>query len=90
MTASIWVAELIISDKTEEKIVSRHRISAEEVKDAIVCIAGLPFRWDDDPDRGKRALVRVKVRNVAYLVVLYPVQDPMGDVWALGSAYPLN
>ncbi|MFF7130785.1 hypothetical protein ACFZBZ_00425 [Streptomyces sp. NPDC008196] len=89
MTTFIWVAELIISDKTEEKIVSRHQITADEVRDAIVCVTGLPFRWDDDPDRGRRAVMRVEVRNVTYLMVLYPVDDPMGDVWSLGSAYPI-
>ncbi|MFL5998609.1 MAG: hypothetical protein ACJ736_30685 [Streptomyces sp.] len=90
MTAFIWVAELIISSKTEEKIVSRHRVTADEVKDAIVCVPGLPFSWNDDPERGRRALVKVKVRNVSYLMVLYPVDAPMGDVWSLGSAYPLQ
>lgn len=53
----------------------------------MVCVAGLRFTWDDDPERGRRALVEVSIRNNPVLVVLYPVSDPMGDVYALGSAY---
>lgn len=34
------------------------------------------------------ALVEVEIRGVQCLVVLYPVDDPSGDVYALGSAYP--
>ncbi len=57
------------------------------MRDAIVCIRGLPFAWDDDPDRGHRVLVEASIGGRSCLIVLYPVDDPLGDVYALGSAY---
>lgn len=53
-----------------------------------MCVRGLSHAWDDDPERGRRALVEVTIRGKRCLVVLYPVADPSGDVYALGSAYP--
>jgi hypothetical protein len=85
---SLWVAKLVISSATAAKLSSKHGLGADEVRDALVCVPGLSYVWDDDPDRGRRALVEVEVRGQTVLVVLYPVSDPLGDVYALGSAYP--
>jgi hypothetical protein len=85
---SLWVARLIVSQATRAKLSSRHHLDSDEVRDAIVCVAGLPYRWDDDPERGRRALVETDIRGIPVIVVLYPVLDPSGDVYALGSAYP--
>jgi hypothetical protein len=88
VTAPLWVARLINSARTAEKLTSRHGLDWREVHDAIVCVRGLSYVWDDDPERGRRALVEVTIRGRLCLVVLYPVADPSGDVYALGSAYP--
>ena len=88
MTPPLWVARLIISPRTAEKLTSRHQLDQQEVHDAIVCVRGLSYVWDHDPERGRRALVEVAIRGKRCLVVLYPVADPSGDVYALGSAYP--
>lgn len=87
MAPTIWVAELRISDRTAHKVSTRHGLHADEIRDAVQCVEGLPFAWDDDPERGLRAIVEVEIRHQLYLVVLYPVSHPMGDVWRLGSAY---
>ncbi|MGO8873395.1 MAG: hypothetical protein ACLQPH_18730 [Acidimicrobiales bacterium] len=84
----IWVAQLKISQATAEKINGLHGISGQEVKDAVECVRGLPFVWDDDPVRGRRAIVQVNIRGPVE-IALYPKEtDAYGDVWALGSAYP--
>jgi hypothetical protein len=88
VTAPLWVARLIISARTAGKLTSRHGLDWQEVHDAIVGVRGLRYVWDDDPERGRRALVEVTIRGRLCLVVLYPVADPSGDVYALGSAYP--
>lgn len=88
MTAPLWVARLIVSQKTAEKLAGRHALDWREVQDAVVCVAGLRYVWDDHPERGRRALVEVEIRGRWCLVVLYPVDDSSGDVYALGSAYP--
>jgi hypothetical protein len=88
VTALLWVARLIISARTAGKLISRHGVDCHEVRDAVVGVRGLRYVWDDDPSRGRRALVEVTIRGRLCLVVLYPVADPSGDVYALGSACP--
>jgi hypothetical protein len=84
----LWVARLIVSQATRAKLSSKHNLNVDEVLDAIVCVEGLHYTWDNDPERGWRALVQVDIRGVTVVVVLYPVEDHFGDVYALGSAYP--
>lgn len=88
---SIWVADLKISPATAEKIAGKHGISEQEIRDHVVAVAGLNFRWHDHPERGRRALVETFIRDQRVLVVLYPrVADAYGDSWNLGSAYPIH
>lgn len=88
MPESLWVAKLSISQGVRAKLASKHDLDAEDVLDAVLCVEGLSGYWDDDPDRGLRAIVETYVRGVRIVVVLYPVIDPVGDAYALGSAYP--
>jgi hypothetical protein len=85
---TIWVARLDVSPATAVKISSKHGLEAADVLQAIVGVAGIPFKWDNDPARGRRAILEVLIHHRKVAVVLYPVQDPLGDRWALGSAYP--
>jgi hypothetical protein len=87
MAETIWVARLRISDATAHKISTQHGLQANEVRDAVEGVSGLPFVWDDDPQRGRRAIVETFIRGDRVLVVLYPAHDPLGDVFNLGSAY---
>ena len=88
MPESLWVAKLLISPATRAKLASKHHLDADDVLDAILCVEGLWGYWDDDPDRGLRAIVETTIHGVAVIAVLYPVDDPIGDAYALGSAYP--
>jgi hypothetical protein len=81
------VAELRISPATAGKIENKHGVSASEIRDAVVCVPGLAGRWDDDPERGLRMILQVRVRGDRALVVLYPASHPLGDSWNLGSVY---
>lgn len=84
---AIWVAQLLVSDATARKLAARHGLWVADVRDAVVCVSGLPFAWHDHPERGLRAIVQVKIRGKVTYVVLYPAGDPLGGVWHLGSAY---
>lgn len=84
---TVWVAELSISRRTVQKITQLHGITEEELREAVQCVRGLYGRWDDDPERGRRALIDVTVRGRPVAVVLYPAEHRMGDAWTLGSVY---
>ncbi|HUZ39755.1 MAG TPA: hypothetical protein VMV17_25815 [Streptosporangiaceae bacterium] len=88
MPEPLWVAQLVISDRTAHKLRTRHGLDPEEVRDALVCVKGLRYVWANHPERGRRAIVEARLRGRVVAVVLYPVDDPHGGVFALGSAYP--
>lgn len=90
MVQSIWVAVLYISEATAAKLSTVHGLDADEVRLALVAVRGLTFTWNEHPERGRRAIVEVFIRKRRVLVVLYLREDPFGDSWELGSAYPLD
>lgn len=83
----IWVAVLHVSPATAVKISAKHGFASDEVRLALVCREGLECAWDDDPERGQRALIRTSIRGVDVLAVLYPVESVFGDEFHLGSVY---
>jgi hypothetical protein len=82
----LWVAELMISTRTAEKINARHQLTVHDVTDAVICVRGLRYTWHDDPGRGRRAIVETTIRGGRALVVLYPAEEG-DDRWHLGSVY---
>lgn len=88
MAGALWVAQLIISDLTAAKIRTKHGINPADVRQAVVGVVGLRYAWDYHPERGWRVLVEANIGGRACVIVLYEVEHQLGDVWALGSAYP--
>jgi hypothetical protein len=88
MPEPIWVAILVISQATSHKLATRPGPDADDVRGAVECVRGLRFTWDDDLDRGLRAIIETQINDQRCLVVLYPTGDPEGEIWHLGSAYP--
>lgn len=86
VVSSLWVARLLVSDATAQKLSAKHGLDWQEVHDAIVCIRELRFTWQHHPERGRRAMVELVVQDQRCIAVLYPVSGPSGDVFALGSA----
>jgi hypothetical protein len=84
---TIWVAVLYISPATAAKIVQKHGVTVDELRSVLVGVGGLRYTWDDDHERGLRAIVETWLRGRQLLAVLYPAADPFGDAWHLGSAY---
>lgn len=87
---AVWVAKLHISARTAQKIVQRHQITPNEVREAVVGVVGLHYVWNEDPERGERAIIETTIRGRRVLIVLYPRESTMGDEWNLGSAYPVG
>jgi len=84
---SLWVAELIISPAVRAKVSASHHVDADDVRQAIVAVQGLRYKWRTDLPRGPRVYVELSVLGDRLLAVLYPVNHPMGDIYALGSVY---
>ncbi|HXP21894.1 MAG TPA: hypothetical protein VN840_19795 [Streptosporangiaceae bacterium] len=87
MPESLWVADLIISERVLAKISGDHNIDPFELRQAIVAVEGLRFKPRSDPPRGPRYYVEFWIGDDRVLAALYPVAHPLGDVYALGSAY---
>lgn len=83
----VWVAELRVSERTRQKIIQKHGINEEDVRDAIVCVEGLKGAWDDDARRGRRAILKTSINGRPALAVLYPETSAFEDTWHLGSVY---
>jgi len=83
---ALWVARLLISERTEQKIINSHGIHPEDVRAAVVCVSGLSYSWHSHPVRGRRAIVKTRINEKPALVVLYAA-DAAWDEWWLGSAY---
>ncbi|WP_131744993.1 hypothetical protein [Frankia sp. Cppng1_Ct_nod] len=84
----IWVAVLRVSPAVRAKLSSKHGLDAKEVAAALVGVDKLVAAWDDDPERGRRAMVEAWLGARRVLVVLYPTRED-GE-WNLGSAYPIG
>jgi hypothetical protein len=89
----IWVAQLYISPRTASKLTQLHGLQADDARDAVQCVPGLlAERVYDEELQCIKFLVEVQmrrgVRRTRVLVVLFSVDDPLGDIYALGSAYP--
>ena len=87
MPPTLWIAELIISDATKRKLAGKHHLHWRDVHDALVGVRGLPYVRDDDPRKGERVLVQIILAGRRCVAVLYPIDDPSGDVYALATAY---
>jgi hypothetical protein len=83
----LWISRLIISEATVQKLAAKHGLDWRDVHDAIVCVRGLRYTWHEHPERGRRALVQIRIGRRRCIAVLYPAGDPSGNVFALGSAY---
>ena len=88
--SSLLVSKLRISDRVAEKLLSKHGLTADEVRDAVEDVRNLDFKWNTHPTRGPRAFVRTKIRERTHLIVLYPAIGESPDVWNLGTAYEID
>lgn len=85
----VWVARVVVSDRTRAKVAAKHGLDVELLLAHLVGVRGLPFRWDEHPDRGRRVVVSLTLGRRQVAVVLYPAPDLGEDCFRLGSAYPV-
>lgn len=87
--ARLEVRKLRISDRVAEKLVVKHGLDPDAVRQAVEGCR-LPFRWDHHLTRGTRALVLTSIGDEPCVVVLYPARTGDAGEWHLGSAYPIE
>jgi hypothetical protein len=87
--STVWVAHLDISPNVEQKLRHKHHLEPQDVRDAIECVEGLPYVWDDSPLYGERMILNFVVKGVHLMGSLVPVvMDAYGDRYLLLTAYP--
>ena len=91
MQEPVYVAWLDCSSDVEAKINSKHGVTLDEAREAIMYPSRLRRAvWDEDPERGRRLIARGVTRSGRVIqAVLYPV-DPADGVWRLGTALDLT
>jgi hypothetical protein len=84
---SAYIAEVRISPPVEAKLRSKHAVTAEEVREAVVLRTDVDISWNYHNDRGWRLYVIGRTHAGRCLwVVLYRLDDD--GVWSLGTAIP--
>jgi hypothetical protein len=85
--ARIYVARLDIPPSVEDKIRTKHDLTGDEVRAAIVFRNDVQFREDDHEVYGVRVLASATTRQGRpILAVLYVVNTEEG-IYRLGTAY---
>ncbi len=75
---ALWITDVEYSDIVVAKLNQKHGCTIDDVFEALEG-DHVSARWDDDPDRGRRLLVRGRTRSGRVLrVVLYPIDLDAG------------
>ena len=90
MVERVYVAAFDCSDDVAAKINSKHGVTLDEVREAVLYPSRLTRAvWIWDADRGSRLVAEGVARSGRVIrAVLYPV-DPADGTWRLGTAVPL-
>jgi hypothetical protein len=81
-----WIAQVIFTPAVESKLATKHGISAEEVKQAVLFSAFRDARWHDHPTFGRRLFVRGTTdEGIPVLAVLKVVNESDG-IWECKTA----
>jgi hypothetical protein len=74
LRSKVVVATLIIDPQIEAKIREKHKLTAAEVKEAVIYARDAQAEWEDHPDYGRRLVVQGTTYRgrpvIAYLVPL--------------------
>jgi hypothetical protein len=81
-----WIAEVLFDPQVADKLVSKHKVTPDEVKQAVLFSAYRDARWHNHPAYGRRLIVRGYTDNeVPILAILKPVNEADG-IWECKTA----
>jgi hypothetical protein len=84
--STVYIAEIRIAAAIDRKIRTKHHVTPEEVREALVLRRDVEARWEKHPVHGERvvALGRTYAHRLI-LAALYPIDENDG-VWSLMTA----
>jgi hypothetical protein len=81
-----WIVEVRFTDECVDKLQSKHRVSPEEVEEAVRFDGYVEAGWHDHPKYGRRLLViGYTYKRQSLLVILKPYNEDDG-VWDCKTA----
>jgi hypothetical protein len=86
VASTVYIAEIRIADAIERKIMTKHNVTPQEVKEALVLRSDVRAGWEDHPVHGLRVVaLGTTSEGRPILASLYPV-DPRDGIWTLMTA----
>jgi hypothetical protein len=85
---AIFIADVIVSPGNKAHVATKHGIDTDDVRSATIGVAGLRGTWRNHPSRGWQLVLPIKLSDKLVAVILYEVDDPMGNVYRLGTVHP--
>jgi predicted AAA+ superfamily ATPase len=84
-----YIADVKVSHAVEAKIQSKHNVTIDEVREAVVLCEVIRSYIEYHPEKGERLLVTGRTAERRVLnVVLYPAEPGSDGMWWLGTAMP--
>lgn len=73
---SEWIGDLRFSAEVVAKLATKHNLSPEQVKEAVLCDAQDRDYWEDHPLYGRRLIVEgVDAQGTAIVAYLRPIDN---------------
>jgi hypothetical protein len=88
---TVHIAYVEISPRMAEKLASKHKVTADEVREAFQ-LPGRPQRgvWHNDPRHGRRLYIRGSTHAGRPVLGILKLVDKQNDHWRLRSAWPID
>jgi hypothetical protein len=82
----IWVAQIEISRAVESKIRSKHNLTGQEIRSAIVACSDISAFVDIHPVHGQRIVIKATAGDGSILLAWLVPNDTYVDVYRLVTA----
>ncbi|GAA2701870.1 hypothetical protein Apa02nite_100410 [Actinoplanes palleronii] len=86
MSGAVYIAEIHISAPTERKINTKHYVTSDEVREALVLRKDVEAAWDDHPQHGRRVVALGQTAAGRPILAVLQEVDPSDGVWNLRTA----
>ena len=81
-----WIGEISCSDATGDKLIAKHGVTIDEVREAVCWGAADEARWHDHPEHGRRLVVKGSTYGGRLLIVVLAPVDRVDGRWECKTA----